>query len=165
MAFFTATTLAVASLATAAIGTGLAVYGQMQQAQTAKAAGAYNAKLAEQQALQTEMDSRESIKRRRAQNKRFLGSQRSAIAKSGVTIEGSPLEVMAETAGILELDALDASRQARQRAAGLRAEGAMARFTGGRQATAAYIGAGSSLLSGAAGITGDAYQFHQSGAL
>lgn len=152
MAFFTA--LAVTA---AVVGTGLAYYGQMEQAKTAEQAGEYNAKLAEQQALQAEMDSRESIKRRREQNRRFLGSQRSRIAKSGVTIEGSPLEVMADTAGILELETLDADRQARQQASGLRAQGAMDRYTGNRAATGARIGAGASLLTGVSSAARLAY--------
>lgn len=113
------TTLAVASLATAAVGTGVAVYGQMQQAKTAKKVGEYtaqtaeanakataeaaeyNAQLAEVQALQTEMDSRENIRRKRLENSRYQKSQRARFAKAGVTEEGSPLEVMAETAKLL----------------------------------------------------------------
>jgi hypothetical protein len=141
--------LATAAIVVGAIGTGVAVYGQVEAAQTAKKMGEYNAKLAESQAAQIDLDSRESVKRRREQNRRFLGTQRTAYAKSGVTIEGSPLEVMAETAGILELEALDASRQATQQTRALRAQGAYDRQVGSNQARAAYIGAGSSLLSGA----------------
>jgi len=164
MAFFTATTLAVASLATALVGTGVAVYGQMEQAKTAKAMGRYNAQVAENQALQMEMDSRESVKRRREQNRRLISTQRTGYAASGVTIDGSPLEVMADTAGILELETLDYARQQSQQAASLRAQGAADKAMGANQARAAYIGAGASLLSGAGSAAGSAYQFNQSGA-
>lgn len=164
MAFFTMTTLAVASLALAAVGTGVAVYGQMEQAKTAKAMGRYNAQVAENQALQTEMDARESVKRKREQNSRLISTQRAGYAASGVTIDGSPLEVMADTAGILELETLDYSRQQRQQAASLRAQGAADLAMGANQARAAYIGAGASLLSGAGSAAGSAYEFNKSGA-
>lgn len=50
--------------------------------------------------------SREVIRRKRADFDRFQASQRSAIAASGVTEQGSPLELLVETAGKAEL-ALD----------------------------------------------------------
>lgn len=163
MAVFTATTLAAIAIGTAVVGTGLAVYGQVQQAKTAKEMGEYNAKLAEQQALQVDMDARESVRRRREQNKRFLASQTSAYAKAGVTIEGSPLEVQAETAGILELEALDASRQAQQQQSALYGQAAYDRRVGSTQARAAYIGAGASLLSGISGVAGASATYRNQG--
>jgi hypothetical protein len=158
-----ATALAFASLAVAAVGTGIAFYGQRQAAKSAKEMGEYNAKLAENQAQQVDMDARESVKRRREQNRRFMGMQRTAYAKSGVTIEGSPLEVMAETAGILELEALDASRLAEQQGRALRGQAALDRRVGSTQARAYNIGAGASLLSGAANITGNAATYRTQG--
>lgn len=50
--------------------------------------------------------SREEIRRKRADFERFQSSQRSSIAASGVTEQGSPLELLVETAGKAEL-ALD----------------------------------------------------------
>ena len=164
MAVVTSTALAIAAVSIAAVGTGVAVYGQMEAAKTAKEMGEYNAKLAESQAAQVDMDARESIRRRREQNRKFMGSQRTAYAKSGVTIEGSPLEVMAETSGILELEALDASRQASQQSLALKGQAAYDRRVGSNQARAAYIGAGSSLLSGAANTAYMGAQFSNSGA-
>jgi hypothetical protein len=158
MAYVTSTWLAIAAITASVAGTGVAVYGQQQAAKTAKEMGEYNAKLAESQAAQVDMDARESVKRRREQNRRFLGMQRTAYAKSGVTIDGTPLEVMAETAGILELEALDASRQATQQTRALRAQGAYDRRVGSNQARAAYIGAGSSLLSGTSNTAYMGYQ-------
>jgi hypothetical protein len=178
MAFFTSIGLAIgASAASAAaagaavtatavgvIGAGLSVYGQMQQAETAKAMGKYNAKLAENQALQTEMDAHENIRRQRSQNERLLATQRSRFAKAGVVEEGTPLELLAETAGTLELATLDYSRQQSQQATSLRAQGAADRAMGANQARAAYIGAGASLLSGIGSAAGGAYQLNQAGA-
>ena len=164
MAVFTATALAAASLATAAIGTGLAVYGQVQAASVAKDTASYNAKLAESQALQNDMDARENLKRKRETNNRFLAAQRGQFAAAGVTIEGTPLEVQSESAGILELQALEMNRQAQNESAQLRAGGAAQRRYGAAAANAAYIGAGASLLSGVGNISASAYNFNQSGA-
>lgn len=149
------TTLAVASLATAAVGTGVALYGQAQAAKTAKKVGEYNAGVAEQnaaiaeqnakqiaeaseynakvlevQALQGEMDARENIRRKRLENSRYSSAQRARFAKAGVTEEGSPLIVMSETAALLEMDAQEVNRQAQIEAARLRAGAAETRRTG-----------------------------------
>lgn len=194
------TTLALASLATAAVGTGVAVYGQVQAGKTAKAVGKYNsaldeqnaqevarsaeynAKLQEVEAVQVEMDSRENIRRKREENKRYASTQRARFASSGVTEQGSPLEVMAETAALLEMDAQEVNRQAQVNAARLRAGAAETRRTGlfqqsqykaqagfdraygSAQARAANIGAASTLLAGASSMAGAAYNFKKVGA-
>lgn len=165
MAAISATTLAIASLATAAVGTGVAVYGQVQQAKTAKAAGEYNAKVAENAALQAEMDSRENIRRKRDDNRRMLAMQRGRYAKAGVTEAGTPLEVMAETAGLLELDALEMGRQSRIEANRLRSQAGYDRAMGKAGAQAAYLSAGATLLNSSASMTGAAANYRQTGVL
>ena len=149
-----ATSLAIASLALAGVGTGLAVYGQVQQAENAKAVGKYNARLAEAQAKQTEMDAAENIRRKRKENARILATQRSKYAKAGVIEAGTPLELMAETAGNLELDVLDYNRQQRINAQNLRQQGAMDLAMGQNAAQAGYINAGATLLQGAGQAAG-----------
>lgn len=191
---------AITSLVLAGVGAGLSAYGQIQQGKTAKAIGnynaaindqnaqetantaAYNAALAEQDALQVEMDARENIVRKRAENKRYQGAQRARFAKAGVTEEGSPLEVMAETAALLEMDAQEINRQASINAARIRSGGAetlrqgkfasnqykaqagLDRTYGAAASQASKIGAASTLLSGAGKIAGSAYTFRQQGA-
>lgn len=157
--------LPILAVALAGVGTAVSVYGQVQQAQTAKAMGKYNAKLAEQQALQTEMDAAENIRRKRRENKRLLATQRSRYAKAGVLEEGTPLELLAETAGNLEMETLDYDRQQRMAAAGLRAQGAADLAMGANQARGALIGAGASLLQGAASTAYMGSTLRGSGAL
>lgn len=156
--------LPILALALAGVGTAVSVYGQVEQAKTAKAMGKYNAKLAENQARQTEMDAAENIRRKRKENKRLIATQRSRYAKAGVLEEGTPLELLAETAGNLEMETLDYDRQQRMAAAGLRAQGAADLAMGANQARAAYIGAGASLLQGGASMASMGYQMQQSGA-
>jgi hypothetical protein len=187
------------ALAAMAVGTGVSVYGQAQAAKTAKKVGEYNAgvadqnaaetaraaeynaQLQEQQALQTEMDSRESIRRRRVENARFQSTQRARFAKAGVTEEGSPLAVMAETAALLELDAQEMNRQAQIERARLQSGAAETRRTGlfqssqftkqagfermygSKQASAYKLGAASTLLSGVASYGSMAANFKKAG--
>lgn len=217
------TTLAIASLAASAVGTGVAIYGQQQAAKTAASVGDYNAKISkmtgdynaavseqnakqvadtseynaqvlESQALQTEMDARENIRRKRIENARYASTQRARFAASGVTEEGSPLEAMAETAALLEMDAQEVNRQAQINASRIRAGAAEERrqglFQAGQykqqagfdrfygeagaaksvregqaQASAYKIGSYSTLLSGVGNMAGSAYTFRRQGAI
>lgn len=117
--------------------------------QTAHKIGEYNATVDEADALQLELDSMESVKRMRAEGKKFVGSQRARYAKGGVVVDtGSPLEVMAETEGMLKLQELDYERQARQQAAKLRRSAQMSRFYGATELKASQTRSAASLLSG-----------------
>jgi hypothetical protein len=149
--------LATVAVGTTVVGTGVSVYGQMQQAKTAKKMGEYNAKLAENQALQTEMDSREQLRRSSIGNKRIMATQRVSYAKAGVDTAGTPLAIMAESAGNLKLANLDYSRQVDQKVTGLYGQAGADRALGAQQARAAYIGAGASLLQGTASVASMGY--------
>ena len=121
-----------ASLASA----GMAYYGQQQQAQAADRmaqynyavqkqqmemqarmqsiaadqqyqAGMQNAQIAQNDATRVEQEARERAKRMRAENERLLGEQRARFGKAGVTSEGTPLAVMAESAGLMEMAVSD----------------------------------------------------------
>ncbi|MBF6926555.1 hypothetical protein HN269_18695, partial [Acinetobacter baumannii] len=101
------TTLAVVSI-------GATLFGGYQQAQAAKAEGAYaaqaanqNAKVATQQAdYERQLGNIEEEKQRR--NVRLmLGSQRAALAANGIdTTSGTALDLQTETAQLGEEDAL-----------------------------------------------------------
>jgi hypothetical protein len=137
------TALTVASLAASAVGTGMAYYGQQQQASNARRVAEYNAQIAAQnnrvnlalaqqqsawqaqnatiraqaqennaralndQARAAEAQGREEARRMRERNDKQLAMQRARYAKSGVTSEGSPLAIMAESAALLELGVQD----------------------------------------------------------
>lgn len=150
----TATALAYAALAVTAVGTYATIYGQKQQAATAAAVANYNSKVQVNQAIQSDMDSRESIRREREKNLLFIGAQRAQTAASGVAQEGSPLEVLAHNAGTLELQAMDDARAASNRfSAGINAAG-MTKQAGDATASAYKTAQFGTLLSGAAKIAG-----------
>ena len=69
-----------------------------------------------------EEQGREQARRMRDEKARILGLQRSQFAKGGVTTEGSPLAVLAETDGMLELNIQDSWYQTMQESKKLRGE-------------------------------------------
>lgn len=147
--------MAITSLITTAVSTGVSVYGQAQQAESAQAMANYNAQIEQnnaalqaqiaqrnaayqaqgaeysaqaamaqyqaglnnaailaQQARATEAAGREEARRLREKNEAFLSRQRARYAAAGVVgTEGTPLAVLAETAGKLELESQDAIYQ------------------------------------------------------
>lgn len=147
MAAFSSIALGIAAAASVA-GAGIAAYGSYQQGKTAKRVAEFNAKVAENEAVQEDMDSREATRRERVHNRRLASRQRARIAKSGLVETGSPLEVMAEDAGRMELAALDQRRNSRMRQTALRTQAGITRFEGDQAFRAGRIGAGASLLSG-----------------
>lgn len=81
----------------------VSAYGQKRSGDAAKKAADFNAALELRRG-------RERAKAVRRKGKRIKGTQRSLIGKSGVQMQGSPLEVMAETAALVELDAINIMR-------------------------------------------------------
>ena len=122
------------------------VYSAIQQKQMAD----YNADIIRTEAeAEAERAKIEEARHREKINK-FMGTQRAMYGKSGLSMEGSPLLVMEETAAQGELDAMLIRQAGQARVAELTAERNMVKM-GGRQAF--YGGltkAGGSLLTGAA---------------
>jgi hypothetical protein len=104
---------------------------QSQAAQMQFDAQFSNAAQYEQQALRVEQEARERASRMRDENSRLMGAQRARYAKSGVTSAGSPLAVMAETAGLLELGVADELYKANLERTAYFRKGAMERFQAG----------------------------------
>ncbi len=135
------------------VGTGVAVYGQQQQAQAAEYTADYNADVARQQALHETEVANENARRKTRENARIIGLQREAIAASGLAPAGTPLAVLGETVTTLERDLLDMGYEAAARANQLRSTAEMALWEGNATAGAlrtASIGTG---ISGVASAT------------
>jgi hypothetical protein len=132
MAGVTASVLAGVAIVSSIAAAGVSYYGQQQQAASAERLANYNYQVQLQQAqmqaqmqkvaadqqyqagmqnstamqnegLRVEQEARERAKRMRSENERLLGQQRAQFGKAGVTSAGSPLAVMAESAGLMEL--------------------------------------------------------------
>ena len=140
-------------LAVTVISAGVAIAGQQQQKKAIKKTAEFNAKVLENEALAREDERAENTRRERIRNRRLSGRQRTLIAKGGVTETGSPLELMALTAGELELDVLDLNRSAEARKQQLRAKAGITRFEGAslaRALTFKQVGTGIGAVGSAA---------------
>jgi hypothetical protein len=148
--------LAIVGILATAASTYVAYQGQQYNAAVAKNTAQYNSKREENATIQADMEAREQIARERARNKRILGAQRAAIGKSGVMEAGSPLEVLGETAGILELGIQDEARAAESRRRLGLSTAANELYMGNAQAKGYQIAATGTLISGAASIASQA---------
>lgn len=128
-------------------GTAMSVLGQLQQAQTARAVGRYNQQLSERNAAIARDQTAAEIIRQQRTARRVQGAARAAYGASGVTMEGSPLDVLEDNATQAELDTLTLRYRGELRAQGYEQEGAMARFRGDQQARAGRMAAAGTLLS------------------
>jgi hypothetical protein len=157
MAGTTAIVLGSLAAVTALAGAGLSYYGQQQQASSAERMGRYNAAVQEQQmrmqaqmqaaqadamrqagmanaatlvgeATRVEQEARERARRMREENERLLSAQRARYGKSGVTSEGSPLMVMAESAAMAELGVADELYKANAERSGILRKAEMERW-------------------------------------
>jgi len=131
----------VAGMIISAAATTYSAYKQKEMAD-------YNADLIKDQTKAEESRAKIEETRHREQLKKLMGTQRAMYGKSGMTMEGSPLLIMEETAAQGEIDAMLIRQTGRARKAELSGERALVKM-GGRQAL--YGGtaqAGGSLLTG-----------------
>ena len=136
---------AILAIVAALVSAGTAIYSAQQQRKTAQ----YRAKLAEEAGEEVRAGTEFEKARAEREGKRLKSRQRAAYAKAGVRMEGSPLEVLADTQAQADLDEMIikhggyVTERAHQRSA------MWERRAGKSAQTAGYIGAGTSLLSGA----------------
>lgn len=130
--------------------TALQALGAISQGAAAKSAASYNAQLAEREAATARDTAAYEEQKSRDQARKVLGAQRSAFSKAGVTLEGTPLEVLAETAAEAEADALMIRRAGSIAEARSLAEAAQQRMAGRAAMTKGIMSAGGRLLGGGA---------------
>jgi len=165
MAFVTAAGLAYASLATTVVGTGVAVYGQMQQAKAAEETADFNAKIAKNEAALKEQRGLENIRRQRDQNRRYMSRQRALIAGRGISMEGTALSIMGETASKLELGIQDAFNDVQLGINKSLSQAQSSLFQGQQAKQASLISAGTSLLQGTTAAATNTLKFKDQGAI
>ena len=148
MAFSAATWMTIGAV-TSMAGTGLSVISQAQQGKEQQRWSEYNAAIAERDATAAKAVAEHEASQKRRDTERILGRQRALYGKAGVTMEGSPLELMAETAAEGELDALMIERTGKLRGQRYGEEATLSRMRGASSRRAGYWGAGTTLLTGA----------------
>lgn len=154
---------AIASLATSVISTGVAVYSSMEQSKAAERTAKYNERVAQNEAKIRRDTALENIRRKRKENQRYLSSQMARMSKAGIAMEGTPIAVLGETAGVLELELFDIMRDAQIGVQRSLSAGQQARFAGQQASRAAKTQAGASLLSGASTFGQQYGDFYEQG--
>lgn len=123
--------------------------GAVAQAQSAKSAANYNAQIADRNALVTRQQAESNEAAQRRNTYRAMGRIRAGYAGAGVTPEGSPLEVLEDSAAEAELDALNIRYRGEIGATGYEDEGKLQRSRASSAMATGALNAGSALLSGA----------------
>lgn len=152
-------------LGISAIGTGASVYSQIQQGETQARIAEYNAQVQKNEADRLDMERRENLKRQRERNRRMVERQRGIIAKSGFEEEGGALSALADSAALLELEALDADRAARIRSNNLNQQVGLTLLQGQSLQSASNLSAAASGISGAGRLAGSSFSLLNSGAI
>lgn len=137
-----------------AASTALAAVSAISQAQQAKATGEYNAAIGARNAgIAREQAARDAEAQHRGAV-RAIGAARAAYGASGVTLEGSPLDVLESSAAEAELDRQNILYKGELRAMGYGETAALDLSRGKAAARSGYAQAGSAILMGAGNYYG-----------
>ena len=143
------TALIIAGTVLGVVGTLVSAKGQHAQGQAEKVAYDYNADVMDQEAEAEEVSARQEAELKREEIQTLISNQRVAYGVAGVVLsEGSPLVVLAETAGEGEKEALTIRYGGNVKATSLRNRANLQRYYGGVSEKAGKIKATGTLLSG-----------------
>ncbi len=144
--------LAIAAITTL-VSTGVSIYGQQQAAKSQEYAAKYNNKLAENEARNRELESAESQKRMRQQNRREMATLRNNLSGNGtLTTTGTSLNMLGESAGFMDLAIRDAARTSQMEAASIRARGRMGLWEAEQAKRAANISSAGEAFKGISSV-------------
>lgn len=137
----------------AVAGAGVAAYSSYESGRQQDKVAESNARMAEYQAKQAKQAAEVKATQYAKEAKRRMASIRAGFSSSGVaTTEGTPLLVLMESAEESAKDELRIRRGGEQTAWALLSEANIQRLKGQSAATEGYLGAGASLLGGAARV-------------
>ena len=149
-----ATTVTLIAAAAAAAGAGVAAYGQYQQGKAQERLLNYNARVRDEEAATQERDAKIRADQLRLANKKLMAKARTVQGTQGVLMAGSPLDVLADTAGQLEMSVQEVRRGGTIEGARLRREAIFDRMQGRAARRGANYAAAGTLLTGAGQAAG-----------
>ena len=129
------------------VGTGLQIFGQLSQAKQQAQAFNYNAAVNRQQAELARRAGDVRIEQLRRDQRKMKARQVAAYAGAGVTMAGSPLQVISDTAAEMELEILIEDYNTRLDILNAESGADLNRIRAAQSTTAGYIGAGTTLLT------------------
>lgn len=139
-------------LAAMIAGTALTAANQISQGAAANKMARYNAAVSENQAAAARDQAAFDESRARDQAQRALGARRAAYGGAGITLEGTPVDVLGDAAGNAEMDALSLRNRGDLDAWGRLADAGAQRTRGRAAMQSGFMDAGSTLLNGASRI-------------
>lgn len=149
--------MAVAALALSAVSGAVGIGSTLMQGRAANDAAKAQAKNIEAEQRNKQLEFIEQMNREREKSRRTMSTIRARLASTGTdTTAGTPLQILGESAGNIELSFQDAARRQFVQDQSMTSAAAMARFEGKQAKTASYISAGGQFLQAAAGL-GNAY--------
>jgi len=131
-------------------GTAIQAVGQIQQGNAAKAAADFNAAVARNQAIGARQKATADAARQERESRLRAGAARAAIGASGVTGEGSALDILEANAAQEELDRLTILHGGEMQATGFETSAQLEQMRGAQAQKASRFAAGSTLLLGGA---------------
>lgn len=133
--------------------TAFAAYGQIKQGEYARDVGKYNARVAENAAEQARRKGTEEEMTHRERVMQLLSKQRAQLGAANVDIgSGSALQLQEDTLTLGEVDALRIRSNTEEQVSSLRTQAKLAKSQGEAAYTAGVMGAGGTILSGAASV-------------
>jgi hypothetical protein len=139
--------------ATGAFLVGSGALGAWHEGEAGASAAEFNASMADRNAALTKQQSAEEERRARVLGRKQLGSIRSTVGASGISMEGSALDVLEESAANAELDALTIRHSGQMRSQNYEAEGRLERAKARNSRTAGYLGAATASIMGASKLS------------
>lgn len=126
----------------------MSVMGQLSQASAASSAAKYNAGINQQNARIATEQAASAAEQQRIDNYRKLGSIKAGYGASGVTNDGSPMDVLADSFTQGEYDVQNIIYQGKVRAAGYQNNASLDIAQGKNAKKSGYINAASDALLG-----------------
>lgn len=131
-----------------AIAAGVGAVGAISGGNRAKRAANARAKQARYQAAYTRDQTAAAMIRQNKESRRVLGAMRAAYGAAGVTVEGSPLDVLAESAANAELDRLTIKYSGELKAKGFDTDAKMSEAEASAIGSASMFKAAGAILGG-----------------
>lgn len=135
-----------------AVGTAMSAAGAMQSAQAQSSAAEFNAAQATNNAASARAQASQDAMLQSRTARQKIGAAEAAYGASGVTMEGSPLDVLESSAASAELDRQTILYKGELRAMGYANSSLLDTMQGNAATQQGYYKAGSSLLIGGANI-------------
>lgn len=140
--------MAVAAVAGAALSAASVV----AQARAQSMAASYNSQAAERNAVLSKEQAGEDERQFRVFARKQLGDIRASYGASGVSLEGSPMDILAEGAAAAELDALRIRHGGEIKALGYQSDATLSKFASEATMKGGYLSAAGTLLKSGSNI-------------